>query len=355
MTILEAKQALDKIISKGRVHLYKPIQIAEILYRDRIEGDINLSDLDTYRNASKRWRDVICLRFLGRTSTSSARYQDDVFNENAVPPSVLEVLSVENKQNNGIVEKYIYDRFEQRFSQMSSGLNYCNTHDKSSFHVVEFINLFWNEPGLKRSIDKIYEIVVYALFSALIESLKVKVTVEADITKQRLLEEFSDFAELVIGLSKECSKITINARINRVGVTNAADRGLDMWANFGMAIQIKHLSLTEELAENIVSSVSSDRIVIVCKDSEEKLIVSLLTQIGWKSKIQSVITENDLVLWYDKALRGAFAEEIGDKILSTLYDEILLEFPATNCDDFNEFKHDRGYDSISLNDVWSNS
>ena len=45
MTILEAKQALDKIISKGRVHLYKPIQIAEILYRDRIEGDINLSDL----------------------------------------------------------------------------------------------------------------------------------------------------------------------------------------------------------------------------------------------------------------------------------------------------------------------
>lgn len=64
MTILEAKQALDKIISKGRVHLYKPIQIAEILYRDRIEGDINLSDLDTYRNASKRWRDVICLRFL---------------------------------------------------------------------------------------------------------------------------------------------------------------------------------------------------------------------------------------------------------------------------------------------------
>ena len=56
MTILEAKQALDKIISKGRLHLYKPIQIAEILYRDRTEGDINLSDLDTYRNASKRWR-----------------------------------------------------------------------------------------------------------------------------------------------------------------------------------------------------------------------------------------------------------------------------------------------------------
>lgn len=102
---------------------------------------------------------------------------------------------------------------------------------------------------MRRSIDKIYEIVVYALFSALIDCLKVTVTVEADKTKQKLLEEFSDFAERVIGLSKGRSTVTVNARINRVGVTNAADRGLDMWANFGMAIQIKHLSLTEELAE----------------------------------------------------------------------------------------------------------
>lgn len=353
MTILEAKQVLDKIISKGRVHLYKPIQIAEILYRDRTDGDIDLSDLNTYRNASKKWRDIICLRFLGRTSTSSARYQDDVFNENAVPPSVLEVLGAENREQNGIVEKYIYDRFEQRFSQMSSGLNYCNTHNKNNFQIIDFINLFWNEPGLRRSIDKIYEIVVFALFSTLIECLKIKVSIEADETKQQLLNEFSDFAERVIGLSNERSKITVNARINRVGVTNAADRGLDMWANFGMAIQIKHLSLTEELAENIVSSVSADRIVIVCKTSEEKLIVSLLTQIGWKSKIQSIITENDLITWYNKALRGSFADDLGNKVLSTLYDEILLEFPATNCDDFNEFKHSRGYDSILLNGIWS--
>ncbi len=41
-----------------------------------------------------------------------------------------------------------------------------------------------------------------------------------------------------------------------------------------------------------------------------------------------------------------------DKFLSTLYDEIILEFPATNRDDFNNFKHDRSYDSIVLNDTW---
>lgn len=36
-----------KTVDKAHVHLYKPIQIAEILYRDRIFGDINLSGLET--------------------------------------------------------------------------------------------------------------------------------------------------------------------------------------------------------------------------------------------------------------------------------------------------------------------
>jgi hypothetical protein len=42
MDILQAKQVLDKVIAKSRVHLYKPIQIAEILHRDRTERDLVL-------------------------------------------------------------------------------------------------------------------------------------------------------------------------------------------------------------------------------------------------------------------------------------------------------------------------
>lgn len=121
-----------------------------------------------------------------------------------------------------------------------------------------------------------------------------------------------------------------DARVYRVGVTNAADRGLDMYSNWGPAIQIKHLSLDVELAENIVNSVSSDRIVIVCKNAEKDVILSLLTQIGWKSKIQSIITENNLINWYEKALRGKFAKIIGQKLLDRLRDEIINEFPPIN-------------------------
>ena len=346
MNIKEAKQALDKVIDKARVHLYKPIQVAEILYRARIERDINLAELQTYRNSSKKWRDIICVKFLGRISTSSARYQDDVFNENAIPPSVLVALGKENKAKDGIIEAYIYQKFLQRFSQMSTGLNYCTTHDKTDFELSEFLAMFWREPGLRRSVDKIYEIIVYSLFSALVEALEVSVEVSMNPAKTAILEEFEDFAKNVIQLSPKQTSVKLKARINRVGVTNAADRRLDMWANFGLAIQIKHLSLTEELAENIVSSVSADRIVIVCKDTEQKIIVSLLTQIGWKSKIQSIITETDLLNWYEKALRGKFAKTIGDIVLKNITEEIAVEFPATNTIEFTEFYKHRGYDIL---------
>ena len=44
-TLTEAKAALDKVIQKSRVHMYKPIQIAEILYHHRMYGDIDLNNL----------------------------------------------------------------------------------------------------------------------------------------------------------------------------------------------------------------------------------------------------------------------------------------------------------------------
>ncbi|TAE19509.1 MAG: HaeII family restriction endonuclease [Bacteroidetes bacterium] len=343
MNIQTAKEALDKVIDKSRVHLYKPIQIAEILYRDRIIQDITLTELETYRNPSKKWRDKICVPFLGRTSTSSARYQDDLFNENAVPPATLAVLGKENKSKNGIVEAYIYKRFAERFSQMSVALDYCTKHSPQTFQLNDFLDLFWKEAGLKRSIDKIYEIVVYALFSALVEVLELTVEVSYNLAKVSILQEFGDFSSNVLNLSSNTPHFQSTAKIYRVGVTNAADRGMDMWANFGLAIQIKHLSLSEEVAENIVNTITADRIVIVCKEVEQKTILSFLNQLGWKSRIQSIVTEKDLVNWYEKALRGVYAEQIGSKVLEILQNEIQVEFPATKNVEFDSFFEGREY------------
>lgn len=345
-----AKEALDKIISKSRIHFYKPIQIAEILYRIRHCGNINPLNLEEYRNESKRWRDEISIQLLGRKCTSSARFQDDLFNNNAIPPKVLNTLSQENMSTGGAVEAYIYRRFTNKHNQLFNALSYCRDSNRNNFSVISFINSFWNEPGLKRSLDKIYEIVVYALFSALVESLNLKIELSVEESKFDILDEFKDFSQKVMCLDMTRPKFMQNAKIYRVGVTNAADRGLDMYSNWGVAIQIKHLSLDTTLAENIVNNISSNRIIIVCKDAEQDIIISLMTQIGWRSRIQSIVTENDLVNWYEKALRGKYADVVGDKLMETLCSEIAEEFPSVT--DLPELLKSRHYENIE-NPFWT--
>lgn len=341
----EAKKALDKVIAKSRVHLYKPIQIAEILYRDRVHKDIDLSQLEDYRTKSKKWRDDICIDLLGRVCTSSAKFQDNLFEDNAIPPVLIEVLGKENRKTSGAVEAYIYRLFSNKHSQLSEALNYCLNSDANTFDVKAFIDSFWNEPGLKRSLDKIYEIIVYALFSTLVSALNLQVTISVEADKMNILSEFEDFAKMVMCIDFSNPSYIQDAKVYRVGVTNAADRGLDMYSNWGPAIQIKHLSLDVSLAENIVNSVSSDRIVIVCKDAEKDIILSLLTQIGWRSHIQSIVTENDLINWYEKALRGKYSEIIGENLIKCLCEEIAEEFPSV--DEQPEILRNRHYEDIN--------
>ena len=328
MTREEAKAKLDIVIKKSRVHFYKPIQIAEILYHQRVvDRQLDLLDLDSYRTKSRQWRDDVSIELLGNTCSSSADFQDALFKK-AIPPEVLEILGQENIRTGGAVEAYIYSRFDNKHEQLEDALLYCMDSTPETFNVKQLIDSFWHEAGLKRSLDKIYEIIVFSLFDTLVEQLEMRVDISVSEDKIDVLKEFEEFAQKVMCL--DCQRLvhSDSAHVYRVGVANAADRGLDMYSNWGPAIQIKHLVLSEELAESIVDSVSSDRIVIVCKAAERGLIVSLLTQIGWKSKIQSVVTEDDLIHWYEKALRGTYSAEMGTKLLETMCEQIRLEFPS---------------------------
>ncbi len=350
MTKSEAKAALDNLIAKSRVHMYKPIQIAEILYQSRVYDDIRLDNLEDYRNKSKKWRDDMSIPLLGRKCTSSAKFQDNLFEANAIPPVVLKELGEENKRTNGAVEAYIYRCFTGKHEQLAKALEYCSVATPQSFDVKTFINSFWNEPGLKRSLDKVYEIIVYALFTTLVEAMDMQVEVSVTENAFPLLKEFEDFSAKIMCLDTNNTKRAQDAAVYRVGVTNAADRGLDMYSNWGPAIQIKHLSLDIELAENIVTSISSDKVVIVCKDAEKNVIVSLLTQMGWKNHIQSVVTEADLVNWYEKALRGKYSNLLSKHLLEVLVEEINLEFPSL--DELPEALTKRNYNEVK-DSFWS--
>lgn len=350
LTINKAKDKLDAVINKSRVHMYKPIQIAEILYRIRINKDIEPLDLESYRNLSKVWRDEICRRFLNRCSSSSSRFQDDLFNKNAVPPEVIASLSIENIKKDGVIESYIYKCFQHKHFQMIKALDYVNNATPTNFDLDVFLNLFRKDPGLKRSIDKIFEIIVYSLFLVVIKELEATIRISIPLNKLPLLNEFEDLAYSIMGINSDLLHKEIYASLNRVGVTNAADRGLDMWANFGPAIQIKHVSLTEEVVSDIANSISADKIVIVCKTAEEKTITNVLKQIGLNDRIQSIITEKTLKSWYEKGLRGKFSHNTAPKILEVIRNELQAEFPTSNQDDFQEFFNSR-YKNIT-DDFW---
>jgi len=342
-TLTAAKEALDKIIRISRVHLYKPIQVAEILHRVRC-GELTVNDvrrnLEAYRNPSKRWRDSVTRLLIDQVSTSSQKYQDNLFEENAMPPETLAVLAQAN--SDGVVERYIYQQFRERQRRILRLAERLKDATVDSFDLNAFISEFVCDRGIKRSIDKAYEVVVYGLFNTLVKHLQVKVTLAADLAQVDLLRAFEDFARLVLGIDSQNPTVTLDARLYRAGATNAADRGLDMWANFGPVVQVKHLTLTDELAEDICEEVAADRIVIVCKDSERETIERVCQQLG--QRIQGVIVQSQLVQWYEQALRGDFASRLGDDLLNSLRQEFRNEFPYSTT--FEAFYKERGYDRV---------
>lgn len=228
--------------------------------------------------------------------------------------------------------------------------DYITNAKLDTFKLSEFIDGFKADQGLRRSVDKVYEVVVYALFATLVRHLNATVTVRAS-TDMFLLKEFEDFTKIVLGLTPEKNEITVPVKFYRVGVANAADRGLDMWANFGPIVQIKHLCLSEDIAEDIVDQVAADRIIIVCRIAEKKVIERLLTQIGLSNRIQGIITQDDLEIWYSKCFSEKYQTTLGISLLKDLYGEFLCEFPSTGDALFN-FLKERGYDKIQMKGIF---
>lgn len=344
------KQALDTVIRKSRVHLYKPIQIAEILYHHRIDKDLDLSDLQSYRNISKRWRDEVSNLLVGRHSTSSQKFQDNIFEANAMPPALLTELGEVNSKGQGFVEAYVYKALEARLSSVREIETYIKSSTPEAFSLKELVSFFQTTPGLRRSIDKMYEILVYALFATIVRALEAEVTLEIKNKDVEILKDFERFIKMVLGIDSKQTRLILPAALYRVGVTNAADRGLDIWANFGPAIQVKHLTLTPELMEDIVDSVTADRIVIVCLDTERKSIEALLLQVGWGERIQGIITINDLDDWYKLCLSKKYKNNLGKNLLKDVQREFDAEFPSSK--GIKPFVESRGYDKIVLPPDW---
>jgi hypothetical protein len=350
ISIEEAKTRLDYIISIARVDLYKPIQIAETLRRSRLTSDVMPLKLETYRNPSIKWRNEVTRRLTGKAATSSARYQHDVWNDTAMPPSFLDALDRENKRTKGAVERYIYLRYVERQGTVAKIMSAIEAAKPETFQLRALLELFVADSGIRRSIDKAYEIISHSLFETVVVSLGVTVKVSVPPSSRELLHEFSDLTRVLLGLDENTFHWEQAAHVYRVGVTNAADRGLDMWANFGPAVQVKHLTLNDSLANDIVDQVESDHIVIVCRDADAQVLQTVMKQIGWGRRVRGVIKESHLIEWYERCLRGKFSKQLGGALLHRVSEGFKAEFPQVTA--VTTFMEERGYLKLNAPKLW---
>ena len=225
---------LNKLVKKSRLHFYKPIQIAEILYHHRTEKNFNLNEVENFRNISKKWRDEITKKLVGSVSTSSQKFQDNIFDENAIPPSTLSELGKLNQ--NAIVEKYIYKIISSKFKNLEKIVNLCE--DKDKFDLSELLNIARNNDDLRRSIDKIYEVIVYSILTELFNDIELKI--KLDVNSNNINKKYKKYSNYFLNFD---TKKKVSSKVFRAGVANAADGGIDLWSNFGWLIQVKHLIL----------------------------------------------------------------------------------------------------------------
>jgi hypothetical protein len=346
-----AVKKLKEVIDKSRSQFYKPIQVAEILYHWRTVGDIDLLRLEDYRNSSKRWRDEISSKLVGSTSSSSAKFQDNLFEDNAIPPAVLNQLGIVDKEVPGSVEAYIYRCFSKKYHMITSVMHYVDNATPDTFFLSDLLDMFWDEQELRRSIDKVYEIVTYALFEALIGVMDTEVHLSVNPDHMGIVQEFAPFTRKVLNLNPDegSEAPCFNAAVYRVGSTNAADRGLDLYCNWGPAVQVKHLNVGQDLVNDILKGLSSDWIIIVCQSMEDSILATAQKEAKSQGRHLCVVLESELVEWYEKVFSGDYAAGLGKIVLSTIQEEMKKEFPHE--DGWPAELEARSYELVSLDGI----
>jgi type II restriction enzyme len=332
----EAMKALDRLIGKSRSFMYKPIQVAETLRLHR-EGHIgNLLNLESYRIRSRTVRNEVTRRLYNHICTSSARFQDDVWNEHAIPPRILNQLASLNKD--GKIEKYIYEKVYERFSKIESFRQEVSkaaetANERIQPFRIEQVWAYFDQPALKKSVDKLFEITIYAILKCFLANTPYALMVKKD--KAELFDErIKDCYVVLFGIQVSQDVAMFEPVIKRAGVANAADRGLDIWCNFGPAVQVKHISIAnrndgKDIIEDILSQLDSDATIVFCKNCPSYVKDYLLQEF---SSLKGIITQNEVTrIYYSLCDRSKEnGQENEARILNELLKQINLEFPIAS-------------------------
>lgn len=325
MRVSEAKAKLDRVIKLSRIEMYKPIQIAELLREFKKNPSLDPTNLESYRNLSKELRNKVTIQLFGKVSTSSMRFQDDLWNQSAVPPVALAALSQAN-MNGSIVEAYIYQHVYSKNSQLIKIRKVLNDFD--TMEKVE--NLFdsFDSPGLRTSADRLYEVFVLSVLQTNLEASNFEIAILGESS------EISGTAtrRIIEAAQGEDSQL----KFAKLGHTNAADAGLDIWSNFGVVISVKNYNLDVDLLRTVLTDTPIGTLIIVCETVSDDVLRNYKDISGGRNVV--FITQKNLL----SDLKVIFAdEEMSEKFRKRFISFFDSEFPLTST--LENFMKERNY------------
>ena len=241
----------------------------------------------------------------------------------------LQKLCIEHNQN-GEVEEYIYSEMKKKWDVLLSILNYCIDATPESFSLKEMEQMFDAESGLKRSIDKMFEIAAYTILSYYIDLSRAKMIVKTDpvIPLPQMINDMLNPGNVR------------TPSISRVGVANAADRGLDMVTNFGPVVQVKHLPLSYNLVVEVCSSLPMSEVFLVVNSDNVEARHRL--ELNPPNNLVGIVSTEGLDDMYSSVLNNPNLKlERKYRLLEDLADGMILEFPHLG--EFETFVRQRGY------------
>ena len=341
MNLKDARERLDSLIRKSRVHFYRPIQVAEVLHQCRLGVIRSVKKIEDYRVRSKHWRDEVSRRILGRVCNSSAAYQDSIFDDGKCSPEALQALADYNNSSGGVVEAYVYGRFRSTSDQVAAVSDYVDKCQPKDLSIAAMLTRFDNSSQLGRSADKVFEICVAALLATMTEAIKLKVRLEWDEKAAESGAE-QELLRAVLGGKPVSGDAFIPARSFRVGSTNAADGGVDIATNFGVVVQIKRRELDLDLVRTAVEAVSAPRLLLACESYAKAALAAYASRIA-------LLDMGVLESWFKACVSGSSAPVVKQKIV----DGLNAEFPSVRS--FTQFMRDRRYDTIRLPADWKTS
>ena len=209
--------------------------------------------------------------------------------------------------------------------------------DPKEFSLRQFLDQCC-QSQLQRVKERIYEIIACAIIATLTRFLDVQVITTVSAKRFQLVANDEILLAAVLGMPKGTPQKTVAGRLSRLGLTSAADGGVDIVSNFGFVAQVKHAALDARLLSKIYGAVQIEGMTVICRS------VKFSSSSGSEGpNTFSVITEDDLVRWSDQIVRGDFGLGAADFLCERLTAGLRLEFPACDPVDFAAFMTERAY------------